>query len=373
MAPGKLRACGPRLDKTCQGIYYHEVHFSSNKSAMLKIFRGLSQSKATSLSKASEVISSYRVTRLKEESEGLPPESTDVAFVHHRTTVFNLGDYLSSPRHYFKFTPTLSKRPVVVVGGGVFGNFQRLREGTAAIDIDSRVKVAWGVGISNKNEGADSSKLFEVGRSFDFITTRDADNASEAMPFCPCASVMNAIAEMPVGTKTGILLNFDPRASGADPLEMLSTFDKKLVVGTNAVSESDFRTLFGRTSHIVTNSYHTAYWGLMSGRSVAIVGFSSKYESIKAMYGLDYDIYRYKKGDGEGLRQAIATALSEGRFVKLDNGPDYREKFRDLNKQYAARLVEAGIFARIEPVVDDGETLSRRNGEVFRDYILRQW
>lgn len=292
--------------------------------------------------------------------------------MHHRTTVFNLGDYLSSPRHYFRYTPTAAGRPVAVVGGGVFGNYERLRMGTSVIDMDNRIRVAWGVGLSNKNAGDDSSKLIEVARSFDYITTRDPDNASDAMPFCPCASVMNSIAEMPVGTKTGILLNFDPRASGPNPLEMLASF-KDMVVGTNAVSESDFRTLFGRTSHIVTNSYHTAYWGLMSGRSVAIVGFSSKYESIRAMFGLDPAIYRYKKGDGEGLGSAIATALADGKFVRLENGPDYREKFRDLNRQYAAKLVEAGVFAKIEPIVDGEEPLSRRNGEVFRDYVLRQW
>jgi hypothetical protein len=78
-------------------------------------------------------------------------------------------------------------------------------------------------------------------------------------------------------------------------------------------------------------------------------------------------------GDAESLRAAIAAALAENSFVSLDDATAWRERFRDLNRRYADRLVAAGLFERIEPVVDDDDALDCREAEIFAEYVLREW
>ncbi len=313
------------------------------------------------------ITSAPRIERQAEKS------SADVVFINHRTSVFNLGDYLSTPRHYFKMTPRDPKRPITVIGGGVYDDYRKLKRDVPDVDLDGSIKVAWGIGVSRKDRTPGTEILRTLAKSFDFISTRDANFASEEVPFCPCASVLNAITDMPVGSGTAILLNFYPRASGPNPLAMLAEYENEYIVGSNAIGEADFRVLFGQASHIVTNSYHTAYWGLLSGRSVGIVGFSSKYDSISAMFDLDYRYESYQRGDGDGLKTAIASVLAAGRFVRLDDPAAYKARFRALNLDYARRLVDAGVFASIEPIADGDRPLSVRNREIYREFVLLEW
>jgi hypothetical protein len=316
-----------------------------------------------------EIVSSFRLAG----QDGHPAATSPVSFLHYRTSVFNLGDYLSSPRHYLRFVPRAGGRPVAVIGGGVFGRYERIRGPGEPIDLDNRARVAWGVGLSLKGEdGGGVERLAEMARSFDAVSTRDPDHVSDMVPFCPCSSVLNRIVDIPPGEHTGVLLNFDPRASGRNPLAMLATF-RDVVTGVNAVSERDFRRYFARCGRVVTNSYHTAFWGLLSGRAVSIVGFSSKYDSIRSMFNLPVAPRRYAMGDAESLRAAIAAALAENSFVSLDDATAWRERFRDLNRRYADRLVAAGLFERIEPVVDDDDALDCREAEIFAEYVLREW
>jgi hypothetical protein len=153
---------------------------------------------------------------------------------------------------------------------------------------------------------------------------------------------------------------------------MLASFED-CIVGTNAVSESDFRTLFAQTSHVITNSYHTTYWGLLSGRSVGTVGFSSKYDSLRAMFDLPVGPTKYDKGDGEALKRAIQQVIKDGAFNKLADPAGYKSRFRQMNDAYARRLVEAGVFRSITNKADDINALAERTQEIFDEYVLREW
>lgn len=315
------------------------------------------------------VTSSYRIAE-QHRQLGVPgTDLTRLAFIHHTTTIFNLGDYLSSPRHYFRFTPSSHGKPIAIVGGGVFGSYRQLQRKVTSVDLDKRCKIGWGVGISAKGSDTISDKMISFSNEMDFNATRDPDLATEKSPFCPCSSVFNAITEIPKGAEIGIILNYDPRASGDDPLKLLSNYENK-IVGTNAVSEADFRNIFARTGHLITNSYHTAIWGLISGRSVGIVGFSSKYANVMSMFGLPDSYVRYEKGNGVELRKAIDRILSENLFVRAPDYGDRLLEFRRINLNYARTLVDAGIFDRIDLVPDDQHSLARRMSEVFRRNVL---
>lgn len=340
---------------------------------MLRVFRSLLNPKYSDAFRSSpeshKIVSSFRLAGQNGQSAAASP----VAFLHYRTSVFNLGDYLSSPRHYFRFVPRDGGPKVAVIGGGVFGRYERIRDTGKRIGLDTRARVAWGVGLSLKGaDGGGVERLAEMAKSFDAVTTRDPNHVSAEVPFCPCSSVLNGIVDIPPGQHTGVLLNFDPRASGQNPLAMLATFPD-VVTGVNAVSERDFRRHFARCGRIVTNSYHTAFWGLLSGRAVAVVGFSSKYDSIQSMFRLPKGPRRYVMGDAISLRNAIAAAMAENDFVSLADAHIWREHFRDLNRQYADRLVARNIFARIEPIIDDDDALDDREAEIFSEYVLREW
>lgn len=51
----------------------------------------------------------------------------------------------------------------------------------------------------------------------------------------------------------------------------------------------------------------------------------------------------------------------------------WRRRFRELNPDYAARVVAAGLSERIDPIGDDDDTLDRRQDEIFAEYVLREW
>ena len=317
----------------------------------------------------SEVVTSYRIAAQHPAMDVPEADLSRLAFIHHTTSIFNIGDYLSSPRHYFRFVPNRQGRPVVVIGGGVFGNYNIVRKNAKSINIDARCRVGWGIGLSVKGDGSASQKMDVFSESLDFNATRDLELVSEKVPFCPCSSVFNSLTELPPGQEVGILLNHSPKVSGGDPLGLHARYDN-LVVGGNALSEYDFRALFSRIGYLVTNSYHTAMWGLLSGRAVGIIGFSSKYTNVLKMFGIAGDYQRYEKGDPDGLVKAIDRVISENLFVSAPNAADRRDEFRKLNLAYAGKLVEQGVFERIDLVPDDQRSIERRNSEVFRTHVL---
>lgn len=77
--------------------------------------------------------------------------------------------------------------------------------------------------------------------------------------------------------------------------------------------------------------------------------------------------------DAEGLRAVIAGSLTEGAFARLDEAPAWRRRFRELNLSYAARIVAASLFGRIDPIDDDEDSLDRRQDEIFAEHVLREW
>lgn len=315
------------------------------------------------------VVSSYKVAAqhpdLSAEAIGLDR----LCFIHHTTSIFNLGDYLSCPRHYFRYVPAPDAEPMAVIGGGVFGKYSALTRMVTEVDLSRRRRVAWGVGLSSKDGENLSGKVADFAANMDMMATRDPDNETGAVRFVPCSSVFNAITDIPPGDEHGIALNFDLRASGPDPLRMLAGFDGQAVF-SNAMSENDFRRYFARTSHLITNSYHTAMWGLMSGRHVGIVGFSTKYSNVLSMFDLEGDFERYDKGDEAGLTAGITRIIRENRYFHLDDPAAYKRKLRDLNLGYARDLVSSGLFREIELVPDDERALRRRDEEVFRQNVL---
>jgi polysaccharide pyruvyl transferase WcaK-like protein len=109
-----------------------------------------------------------------------------------------------------------------------------------------------------------------------------------------------------------------------------------------------FMEAFATVRRLVTNSYHVAYWGLLSGRPVTLIGYSSKFTSLMRLLHLDPTaLIPYTRGDGDALARAVAEALSAPSRLFLKNYASRRQEFCELNIRYSEALVRAGLFEAI--------------------------
>ncbi|RWO64620.1 MAG: hypothetical protein EOS17_28005 [Mesorhizobium sp.] len=293
-----------------------------------------------------------------------------LSFVHAWPPTFNIGDYLSSPRHYFDFkchSPSESGfSRILILGGGAFNDFGAY----ASSLVESDRKVAWGVGQSIQPLNGFGELSSSISTDFSFFGSRDRALAVSNSTLVPCASVMGDIVDILPGTALGVFLNRNPAASGQAVFDVLSAIEPNVIVGTNSMSEPEFRSKFALTGKIITNSYHVAYWGLLSGRQVALIGYSSKFTSLFDLLQLPADVTLYQRGDAAGLSGAIKRVLDGELFSCLPLSTETKLAFRQTNISYAERLVAAGLFREIRPLDQSNIHLRRRELEVWRAYSL---
>lgn len=289
--------------------------------------------------------------------------------MHAWPSIFNIGDYLSSPRHYFDFECNAPSESgfsrILILGGGAFNDFGVY----ATLSVESDKKIAWGIGRSIQ-----TPNNFELTPSiptdFSVFGSRDRALVAAGSAFVPCASVMGGIVDIPPGGALGIFLNHNPAVSGQAVWDVLSTVYPGAIIGTNSLSETEFRAKFALTGKIVTNSYHIAYWGLLSGRQVALIGYSSKFTSLFDLFELPHVIHQYQRGDGTGLRGAIESVLDDRLFSCLSSPTQTKLAFRQINIDYAQHLVAAGFFRQIRTVDDSSVFQTRREIEIWQAYSL---
>lgn len=271
-----------------------------------------------------------------------------IEFIHRQPPRPNLGDHLCSPKHYYDFVAEPSAGTVAVIGGGAYTDFAVGVARTSKHDH----RILWGVGrsLSTHNPPLD---LAAIDRLFDFCSTRDPEWALNGIKLVPCASVFHPICDVMPGARTGLFLNASPTTSGEridDLLRERAARQADLVVATNAMPEPAFVRAFTETSCLVTNSYHVAYWGLLSGRAVTVIGYSSKFSSVLRLFEQDPNsVIQYRKGDSDALAAAIDQALSEPPRARLANPGPTKSAFREINDRFAADLVRIGLFQSITP------------------------
>ncbi len=270
-----------------------------------------------------------------------------VGFLHYGDTG-NLGDFLCSPRHYFDFE---SDRNALIVGGGASNNFfcgRARRQG-------ANVRIAWGIGqswaLGVKPSSVDG--LVKAGLrwlTYDKASTRDPSLVSNGLPLVPCVSVFHPVTELPLGEEIGIFLNSAAKVSGElhGRRENALTANSRAFVATNALPAAEFISALTRTGTIITNSYHAAYWGLLSGRGVHIIGYSSKFTNLAALFGFpESSVVGVSRGDPSGLDRAIAECA--GREPLILATPELtRVQFRKRNLDFAGSLAAVGVAATLK-------------------------
>lgn len=268
-----------------------------------------------------------------------------IDFLHYHATG-NIGDLLCSPRHYFDFE---AERDTLIVGGGASNSFfagrARMRK--------ARVRVGWGIGQSwrfGQRAGMFKSALNSIKRylTYDLLSTRDPSMASPSLPLVPCVSVFHPITEIPCGDSVGIFLNGDQAVSGpfaADTTALAKAFGKPVIRASNEGEVERFAESFSQTMMLITNSYHAAYWGLLSGRQVHVIGYSSKFVNLVSLFGFEPDrVIAVERGNVEDLANAIKNS-AEREPLQCKASAGVRDQFRAMNLEFAGRLASVGVRA----------------------------
>jgi hypothetical protein len=109
-----------------------------------------------------------------------------------------------------------------------------------------------------------------------------------------------------------------------------------------------------RSQQIITNSFHGAYWGLLAGRSVALLGYSSNFRSLLQTLGLDPQRL-LPVGRGAGDLHGALTALDPAALSQqLPAAAATRAGFRQRQRDFAAQLVQSGAITAAVEVRADG-------------------
>ena len=268
-------------------------------------------------------------------------KNSNVRFFHQQPKYYNIGDDLCSPKHYFNFS---APHKVNIFGGGVENSFYM--PFIKKMGLDPQLSIIWGVGQSIKNH---HSPKFINELPFRFWRLRDIDSVDNSH-FLPCVSclhpMLNSIAN---NTNQLIFINFDPNITTDHVKNTIQQRHNNINIIYNNCSDEMFKIALENSHHIITNSFHGAYWGLLSGREVSLIGYSTKFTSLLKIFQLDLNkIIQVDRGCEESLLKALDIAILGKNKQKLENSNFFLQKFRNMNINFANELVNSKLFKKIE-------------------------
>jgi len=233
----------------------------------------------------------------------------------------NIGDVLCTPDNYFEIA---SDRNITIVGGGVW-NIEK---------IQSPNTVAWAVGRSIRYPKS-SNKLPNT--NFLAAGFRDYLDLNDTKLFLPCVSCLNSnIAKEPAGNKTLVFTNANIQVSH----KIIKSHQDRIYL-TNDCSVDEFMDAWQQSDKVITNSYHGIYWSLLSGRSVAPYGYSSKFTNVSALFNIEFprkNLYDVTN------RTTLDRLINQNNHKFFKSNRQFAlEHFQELNLKFAKSLERMDI------------------------------
>lgn len=282
-----------------------------------------------------------------------------LTFYTHTPSVYNIGDDLCAPNHYFHLEAH-EAQSTLIIGGGAFKDMG-LAE---AQRLKPHIAITWAIGRSVplptyswrirgpgdilRHWRAIASTVARAKSTFAAASTRDTDLVGRLFDYVPCPSVFHSICDVPPGAKIGVFLNADAQvtsSAAADVLDLIKKSSKEVIFGTNSEQIYRFSAKFKECGVIITNSYHIGYWSLLSGRSVRLIGYSSKFVNLLNMFGIPRNNFEpYIRGDARSLVSGVNRCFIKGAEVQLNEPSSFKELFRDYNIRFAQKLVDRGFL-----------------------------
>ena len=133
------------------------------------------------------------------------PLRQGVRFVHRNPNLFNIGDFLCSPRHYFTFSG--APEGATVVGGGIFDPRKKI---ISKFDLNPGLCAIWGAGFA---QGTGERETVVSDLPFRAWSYRDIRYVPDHK-FVPCVSCFHPVScSAPGGGGTLVFLNDDPKVT----------------------------------------------------------------------------------------------------------------------------------------------------------------
>lgn len=263
---------------------------------------------------------------------------------YHVPDQTNVGDFVSSPLHYFDFPgfdcqirdirdvndSNVDDSHLLVGGGGLL--FHRFRQQIETLNFRKKGKLFfWGVGQQQYGLGTYHPEEFDYEPYFpkaDLIGIRDYNTKYS---WLPCVSCMNSAFDKPRSAKHEFVVlshkKFHISIPGI-PRMTNETNDLEKVL--------DF---LGSGETILTTSFHAAYWGTLLNRRVLVFPFTSKFLTMKHQPV----VYPAKKWSQERWKLTIRKKV----ILKLKNPGDLHtcdtknwKNFVEKTKLYPESLEE---------------------------------
>lgn len=264
----------------------------------------------------------------------------NIYYIHHNPERGNIGDFLCSPRHYFTFSGATD---LCIIGGGVFQDlgYKKIKQ----YAFDFKKSILWGAGTSIRSTQP-SPKVMTT-TNYALWGIRDINLASTKEHFLPCVSCMHSMLETHSNSeKTLLFINADPKVTEPLQLEKIKSIcDEKLwTLLFNNCSEQALISALASHSKIVTNSYHGAYWGFLSGKTVSVMGYSSKFINLLSMFNIEKEnLIKIERGCGDSLIAALKSESISDKAKKLDDARATLELFRKSNINFAEKVIKYGL------------------------------
>lgn len=224
-----------------------------------------------------------------------------ILFQHLRETD-NIGDRWCSPYDYYDWSclessffesvsvkdvnvPTDIDYDVGIYGGGkIFGSLVRA---PGVLKRGRRLHVAWGVGTTRKQRI--SWRHMRAGFLMNLVGSRDYGH--DNYHFAPCVSCLSPLFDINYDKKNETVFYYHDVKVGEASFDVPPEVPR---MSNHSASLSEAIRFLGSGNTIITNSYHGAYWGLLLGRRVVCVPFSSKffYFRLKPFYASPENCYR---------------------------------------------------------------------------------
>jgi hypothetical protein len=249
-------------------------------------------------------------------------------FSASRHLEFHLGEW-ERHRWYLKavLSPILLRSKMLIIGGGGLLALQLfaddLRFWTSAPFCP---KVLWGAGHNAHNALAidqTDRSAYQYARieRFNRIGIRDWGMGYN---WVPCASCMNSEFSLPRSEGGGIVaaLHYETRSSDTFARRVLGTSCAPVDVVYNDEAPDKVLGKLRTARAVVTNSYHGAYWAILLGKRVVVVGGGSKVRMMK---------------------HPPVMGSIENWLQKLDEAeiyPNALEEYREKNLEFSREIVQ---------------------------------
>lgn len=274
--------------------------------------------------------------------------TSGIRYIHHQPTLGNIGDTLCSPKHYFSFESPIKE--LTIIGGGVFVNYAMKTVKKNKLDISKTI--LWGTGLSIRPSKEKPSLL----QSLDYLAwgIRDKDMLTDDEHYLPCVSCLHSMiddshqTEISTEDSTLLFINADPKVTSSEHIAAIKNIcqENNWYFLLNNCSENDISIALKSHQKVITNSYHGTYWGLLSGKDVISIGYSSKFKSLLRSMNFDAEaLVPVDRGSGDSLVNCLAGIAQRQHYIKLEDHKKMLASCRQKNINFADNLVHKQVVS----------------------------